>query len=143
MIKANNKTNMTKAANMTNMTNMIKQRKISILNNGISNIEKSNVRHLQQYNLEDDIGHMLKCAIVAHIKNIENEDIKRHEHEHEHEYVHELDNELRTDLYTFVIKYLNDINIDQFRYMLDRNRPLCCSSGCLRIQLRWFLIGEV
>jgi hypothetical protein len=120
---------------MIKVTNMIKQRKISILNNGISNIEKSNERHLQQYNLEDDIGHMLKCAIKAHIDKIENEDIKHHEHE--------LDNELDNDLYTFVIKYLNDINIDQFRYMLDRNRSLCCSSGCLRIQLRWFLIGEV
>jgi hypothetical protein len=124
---------------------MIKQRKISILNNGISNIEKSNVRHLQQYNLEDDIGHMLKCAIVAHIDKIENEDIKQHKlyNELDNELYNELDNEIESDLYTFIIKYLNDINIDQFRYMLDRNRPLCCSSGCLRIQLRWFLIGEV
>ena len=129
---------------MTKAANMIKQRKISILNNGISNIEKSNVRHLQhlqQYNLEDDIGHMLKCAIVAHIDKIENEEIKQHKLDNELD--NQLDNELDNDLYTFVIKYLNDINIDQFRYMLDRNRPLCCSSGCLRIQLRWFLIGEV
>jgi len=125
---------------MIKVTNMIKQRKISILNNGISNIEKSNERHLQQYNLEDDIGHMLKCAIKAHIDKIENEDIKQHKLD---KLDNELDNEKESDLYTFVIKYLNDINIDQFRYMLDRNRPLCCSSGCLRIQLRWFLIGEV
>jgi len=125
---------MTIATNATNATNknmidQIKQRKISILNNGISNIEKSNERHMQKYNQEDDIGHMLICAFKAHIKKIEYEEIEQHQ----------LESDIESDLYTFVMKYLNNINIDQFKNMLDPNCPACCSEGCLRIILRWYL----
>jgi len=109
---------------------MINQRKISILNNGISNIEKSNERHMQKYNQEDDIGRMLICAFKAHIKKIEYEKIEQYQ----------LESDLKSDLYTFVMKYLNNINIDQFKNMLDPNRPACCSESCLRIILRWYLV---
>jgi hypothetical protein len=117
-----------------NMINQINHRKISILKNAISNIEKSNMRHMQKYNQEDDIGNMFICVLEAHINKIELGEIEQQQLEND------LENDLESDLRTFVMKYLNDINIDQFRNMLDPNKPGCCSPDCLRILLKWYLI---
>jgi len=119
----------------TNMIDQINLRKISILNNAISNIEKSNERHLQKYKQVDDIGCMFICAFKAHINKIEQQYIEIDSDSDNHQ----LDSDIESDLYTFVTKYLNNINIDQFKNMLDPNRPVCCSEGCLRIILKWYL----
>jgi hypothetical protein len=121
--------------NMIDQINQINLRKISILNNAISNIEKSNERHLQKYKQENDIGCMFICAFKAHINKIEqhHSDIDSEQHQLDS------DSDSESDLYTFVTKYLNNINIDQFKNMLDPNRPACCSEGCLRIILKWYL----
>ena len=120
----------TNTATNKNMINLINQRKISILKNAISNIEKSNMRHMQKYNQEDDIGNMFICVLEAHINKIDLGEIEQQQ----------LESDLESDLRTFVMKYLNDINIDQFINMLDTNKPGYCSPACLRILLWWYLI---